>query len=189
MTNAPSAPAKKSTAWWSPGWGWKMWTVTLLLLIPTFGFAVWVLVEAGGQTKIDPATITLARENAVGEPGEITAITGTEHTVYHSNSPLPEAKAHREDGRVTLVWFTTTSCGRCEDQAFVHQAVHDLGADFVFVEKEMGREPAAERLGVSEAPTFVWLDAEGNELGRFTELADAAALRAEVERAPGARKQ
>jgi hypothetical protein len=156
-----------------------------LLLVPTFGFALWVLAEAGGQTKIDPATLTLARQNARGELGEITAITGTEHTVYHSNSPLPEPRAHRQDGRLTLVWFTTTSCRQCEDQAFVHQAVADLNADFVFVEKDLGREAASSRLDISGAPTFIWLDAEGNELGRFAELPDAAALRAEVDRVAG----
>lgn len=173
---------KKPTPWWSPGWGWKMWLVTVALLVPTFGFALWVLVEAGGQTKIDAATLTLARQNARGELGEITAITGTEHTVYHSNSPLPEPRAHREDGRLTLVWFTTTSCQECERQAFVHRAVAELDPEFVFVEKEMARESADERLRVAAAPTFVWLDAEGNELGRFTELPDAAALRAEVDK-------
>ena len=49
------------------------------------------------------------------------------------------------------------------------------------MEKEMGREPAAGQLGVESAPGFVWLDAEGNELGRFGAVADEAALRAQVD--------
>ncbi|MBK6319213.1 MAG: hypothetical protein IPF51_10625 [Dehalococcoidia bacterium] len=57
----------------------------------------------------------------------------------------------------------------------------DFRKDFVFMEKEMGREPAAGRLGVESAPGFVWLDAEGNELGRFGAVADEAALRAQVD--------
>ena len=159
----------------------------VLLLVPSIGFALWVLAEAGGQTTIDPATMALARENAAGELGAITAITGTEHTVYHANDPLPNAKFPREDGRDTLVWFTTTSCAKCEQQSWLQPAVKEIRQerDFVFMEKEISREPAATQLGVTGAPAFVWLDAEGKELGRFTEIADKAALAAEVERVTG----
>jgi thiol-disulfide isomerase/thioredoxin len=177
----------KSASWWNPGWSWKVWGVIALMLLPTIGFAIWVLAEAGGQTTIDPATLTLARENADGDLGAITAITGTEHTVYHANDPLPEAKAPRKDGRPTLVWFTTTGCAKCEDEMFVHAAVKEVKQerDFVFMEKELSREPAAGRLGVSDVPTFVWLDPEGKELGRFSDVADKAQLAAEIERIAG----
>lgn len=149
------------------------------LLIPTLGFAVWVLAEAGGQTKIDPATLSLARQNA---GGSITAITGTEHTIYHANDPLPEAKAHREDGKLTLAWFTTSSCKECQDEVFVHTVMKDYRDEIAFMEKELGREPAAARLGVKEVPTFVFLDKEGVELARFTDAADETAFRAEIEK-------
>jgi hypothetical protein len=184
VNKSKAVPQSKPGPWWGPGWSWKAWSIVALLLLPTFGFAVWVLAEAGGQTKIDGAMLSLARQNADGELGAITAITGTEHTVYHSNLPLPAPTSHREDGRSTLVWFTTTSCKECEEQAFVHTAVSEIKSerDFAFMEKELGREPSAKRLGVSETPTFVWLDAEGRELGRFTKVTDKAGLEAEIAR-------
>ena len=153
-----------------------------LLLVPTFGFALWVLAEAGGQTKIDGAMLSLSRQNADADLGAITAITGTEHTVYHSNLPLPDPTSRREDGRSTLVWFTSTDCKKCEDQAFTHTAISEIkkDRDFVFMEKDVGRELAAKRLGVSETPTFVWLVAEGKELGRVTEATDRVSLDAAI---------
>jgi thioredoxin-related protein len=148
-----------------------------VLLIPTLGFAVWVLAEAGDQSKIDSATFVLAGDNA---RSSITAITGTEHTVYHANESLVEPRAHRTDRRITLVWFTRTTCSTCEGMLFVHTVMQDFRQSAVFVEKELEREPGAERLGVTTVPTFVWLDNEGNELGRFTSVGDEAAFRAEI---------
>ena len=147
------------------------------LLIPTLGFAFWVLSQASGQTKIDPETLALARANS---GTSVTAITGTEHTVYHSGDPVPEPKAHREDGKLTLVWFTKTTCSQCEDELFVHTVMADFRDDAVFMEKELSRESAAKRLNVKDVPTFVWLDPEGNELGRFTDVTNEATFRADV---------
>ncbi len=149
-----------------------------VLLIPTVGFAVWVLSQAGGQTAIDPELVAIARANS---GTSVTAITGTEHTVYHSGDPIPEAKAHREDGKFTLVWFTKTTCAICEDERFVHRVMQDFRTDVSFMEKELSREPAAQRLEVKDVPTFIWLDAEGNELGRFTEATNEATFRADVQ--------
>ena len=171
------SPVARRASWWNPGWSWKVWAVIAAMLIPTFGFALWVLAEAGGQTKIDPRLVGVAGENS---GGPVTAITGTEHTVYHSNLPLPTTSAPRTDGRITLVWFTKTTCGACERQLFVHDVMAEFD-DVMFVEKEIGRAPEAERLGVTGVPTFIWLDANGAELGRFESATDAASLRAAVE--------
>lgn len=154
------------------------------MLIPTLGFAVWVLYEAGGQTEVDPAMLSIARGNA---DGPITAITGTEHTVYHANNALPDAQSPRADDGLTLVWFTSTSCSACDATGFEHRVMADYRGDVVFVEKAADRESADERLGIRNLPAFVWLDRDGNELGRPVPFADEAALRAEVERVIAAR--
>lgn len=173
-----SETANSRSSWWNPGWSWKVWGVVALMLIPTFGFALWVLYEAGGQTKIDPQTLALASGNAAGP---VTAITGTEHTVYHANSALPEPRSPRQDDAYTLVWFTSTTCRACDSQLFVHSVMADYRQNVVFVEKSVDRDTADERLGVEEIPVFIWLDRTGTELGRFTDLPDEAALRAEVQ--------
>ena len=175
--NISITPSATAAAWRS-GWNWKLAAAVAAAFLLAFAAVFWTRREAGDQTTIDPETLALAGANA---RGFVTAITGPEHTVYHANDPLPEAKAHREDGRTTLVWFTTTSCAECEQESFAHAVMKDFRKDFVFMEKEMGREPAAGRLGVESAPGFVWLDAEGNELGRFGAVADEAALRAQVD--------
>lgn len=172
----PAAPPKRK--WWDSGWSWKVWAMIAVIVVPTFGFAVWVLAEAGGQTEIDGATLALASRNAAGP---VTAITGTEHTVYHANEPLPDARAPREDGRLTLVWFTTPACASCQDQLFVHEAVVEFRGSIVFVEKETGRETADERLNVTSVPTFVFLDELGAELKRFGAVATEADFKAEIE--------
>jgi hypothetical protein len=177
MNQKSRAAQKPASRWWNPGWGWKAWAVVIAMVLPTFGLAVWVLAEAGGQSKIDPELVGLAGENS---GGPVTAITGTEHTVYHSNQPLPSEATPREDERLTLVWFTTTSCAACDEQLFAHRVLAEFD-EVMFAEKDTGREPAAARLGVTKTPTFVWLDGQGKELGRFESIADEAALRAVIE--------
>jgi hypothetical protein len=173
----------KRVAWWSPGWSWKVWVMVVLFLIPTLGFALWVLASANPQTKIDAATLGIAQANA---GTDITAITGTGHTVYYSIAPLPDARAPRTDHKWTLVWFTNGTCTKCEDEQFVHKVMADYRDQAVFVEKATDRDTADERLNVTQANTFVWLDAGGNEIGRFGAVADEAAFRAEIDKALGA---
>lgn len=171
--------AERHPRWWNPGWGWKVWLMVLFLLIPTLGFALWVLAEAGGQTKIDPETLVIAADNA---DGPITAITGTAHTVYHSSEPLVDARAPRADGRLTLVWFTSGTCKKCEEELFVHRVMAEYNDRIVFIEKSIDRDTADERLGVKDTPTFVLLDSKGTEMARFGTVADEAAFRLEVEK-------
>ena len=168
-----------SVSWWNPGWSWKVWVMVVLFLIPTLGFALWVLSQASGQTRIDPATFALAQKNA---GTEITAITGTAHTVYHSNRPLPDAKSPRADGKFTLVWFTNGTCTECQDELFVHRVMADYRNHVVFVEKATDRDTADDRLGVKQVPTFVWLDDHGNELGRFGKVESEDAFVAELDK-------
>ncbi|MFN8617542.1 MAG: hypothetical protein U0837_10625 [Dehalococcoidia bacterium] len=169
--------AAPAVSWLNPRWNWKVWAMVVALLVPTLGFALWVLSQASAQTKIDPAVYALAQKNG---DTEITAITGTGHTVYHSNKPLPDAKAPRADGKLTLVWFTNAACTECEKELFVQQVMGDYRAAVVFVEKAADRDAAAERLGVKAVPAFVWLDAEGNEVGRFGAVASQAEFRGQV---------
>lgn len=163
--------------WWNPRWGWKTWVVAALMVLPTLGFAVWVLMEAGGESPIDPATQALAEANA---GGPVIAISGTEHTIYHYPGPLPTDTEPRADGRGTLVWFTSPSCARCDQMLFVHGVMSEYRDQLVFVEKSTDRDTADERYGITETPAFLLLDAEGKELGRFGFAPDEAAFRLEL---------
>lgn len=163
--------------WWNPRWGWKTWLMAALTVFPTLGFAVWVLIEAGGESPIDPATQALAEQNA---GGAVIAISGTEHTIYHYPGTLPSVADPRADGRGTLVWFTSPSCARCDDMLFVHGVMAGYREQLVFVEKSTDRDTADERYGVTGVPAFVLLDAEGKELGRFGFAADESAFRLEL---------
>ena len=169
----------RARRWWSSGWSLGVWAMVAAMLIPTLGFAVWVLYEAGGQTEVDPALLSIARENA---DGPITAITGTEHTVYHANNALPDANSPRSDDALTLVWFTSSSCSACDATGFEHRVMADYRGDVVFMEKAADRESADERMGIKNLPAFAWLDPAGNQIGRSAPFDDEAALRAEVER-------
>ncbi|MEO8540116.1 MAG: hypothetical protein ABI577_10290 [bacterium] len=169
----------KPVSWWSPGWSWKVWGMVVLFLIPTLGFALWVLSQATTQTKIDPPTLSLAQRNS---GSEITAVTGTGHTVYHSNKPLPDAKAPQAEGKITLVWFTNSTCKTCQDELFVHRVMADYRENVVFMEKATDRDTSDDRLGVKSVPTFVWLDADGNEMARFGAVSDEAAFRQELDK-------
>lgn len=156
--------------WWNPGWSLKVWLMVAAMVFPTLAFAVWVLVEAGGETPIDPALRALAEANA-GAP--VIAISGTEHTSYHSPGPLPSAEAPREDGRLTLVWFTGPSCAPCEDMDYIHEVMADFRDQVVTVEKAVDRDTADERLGVTGLPALVVLSPTGPEVAR---IADASGM-------------
>lgn len=165
--------------WWNPRWGWKTWAVAALMVLPTFGFAVWVLLEAGGESPIDPELEAIAAANA---GGPVIAISGTEHTSYHFPGPLPTPAEPRADGRPTLVWFTSPSCARCDDMLFVHRVMAGYRDQLVFIEKSVGRDTADERYGIDSTPAFLLIDANGEELGRFGYAPDEAGFRQELAR-------
>ncbi len=150
--------------WWNPRWSLKVWLMVAAMVFPTLAFAVWVLVEAGGETPIDPETQALAEANA---GGAVIAISGTEHTSYHSPGPLPGADSPREDGRETLVWFTGPSCAACDELGYIHRAMATFRDDVVTLEKAVDRDTADERLGITEIPALVALSANGVELARI----------------------
>lgn len=169
------APAR---AWWDPGWSWKVWAMAAAMAFPTLGFAVWVLLEAGGETGVDEAALALARSNA---GGQVIAIQGTEHTIYHALDPLPSASSPRADGRPTLVWFTGPACAACEDLRGINTVMAGYRGRVVFMEKAADRDTAAARYAVGNDPVFLLVDASGEELGRFPLPEDEAAFRAALD--------
>lgn len=138
------------------------------MVFPTLAFAVWVLVEAGGETPIDPEIQALAEANA---GASVIAISGTEHTSYHSPGPLPSAETPREDGRLTLVWFTGPSCTACEEMGYIHAVMAAYRERIVSLEKAVDRDTADERLGISRIPALVLVDAAGKEVARVGDAA------------------
>jgi len=70
------------------------------------------------------------------------------------------------------------------DGTIRHETARTFGDRFVFVEKSVddGRSAAA-RYGVRGTPTFVLIDADGKEIGRFGFRATAAAFAQTIEAA------
>ncbi|MEP7215365.1 MAG: thioredoxin fold domain-containing protein [Anaerolineaceae bacterium] len=158
-TSAIAKPARQKR------WGVKTWVIFLSIMLPVLAGGAWMVVAAERQTKEDPAVAALARSNA---GGDIQVFTGAKHTVYQSVSPLPSAAAPRQDGKPTLVWFTTSNCSDCgRMDSFAHQAAAEFAKRMAFVEKAVDRDVSAARYGVSGTPTFVLIDARGEEIARF----------------------
>ncbi len=130
-----------------------------LALVAVTGFGT-------GRSTVDPQTESLARANS---GSEVEAITGSTHTVYHSVAPLPTRNEPRADGLPTLVWFSGTWCPFCERmEPFAHQVANSYQGQMMFVEKSVDHDrDAASRFGVRGTPTFVMLDASGQEAARF----------------------
>lgn len=145
---------------------WKPWIYGLAAVVVLGAFGALAVRAANHQTVEDPALATLARENA---GSEVRALTGTNHTVYHSRAPLPTAQAPRADGKPTLVWFSGTWCEFCEKmEPFTHETAKNFSDRMVFVEKSVDDDRgAASRYGIRGTPTFVLIDASGRELTRF----------------------
>jgi len=130
-------------------------------------FAFLFVRASGSETPADPVQVQLASVNAGG--AEVKVLTGSHHTVYHTVAPLPSAAAPRADGRPTLVWFSGTWCEFCEQmEPFAHRAAGSLADRMVFVEKSVDDDRnAASRYGIRGTPTFVLIDAAGQEVTRF----------------------
>ncbi len=165
--------------WWNPGWSLRAWLIILAMVFPTVGLTAWVGLAARGESGVDAQVEALARENA---RAEVVAIRGPEHTAYHSLAPLPTAGAPRPDGLPTLVYFSAPTCTACARMPFIHEVMAGYRERVVFVEKSVDRDTSAARYGVRETPTFVLVDAQGQELARAAGgVATAAAFRDEVE--------
>jgi thiol-disulfide isomerase/thioredoxin len=150
-------------------------------MFPVAVVGFYVLFETAGTTSVDSATEQLAAENA---GGQVQAFTGPQHTVYHYLGALPSASAPRADRRLTLVWFSSTGCKDCKRmEPFVETTAHEKLDRLAFVEKAIDRDASAQRYGVTAAPTFVLLDAQGTEVARFGFEPDAASFSAAIESA------
>ena len=158
-TSAIAKPARQKR------WGVKTWVIFLSIMLPVLAGGGWLVVAADRPTKEDPAVAALARANA---GGDVQVFTGSKHTVYQSAAPLPSAASPRADGEPTLVWFTTSNCGDCgRMDSFAHQTAKEFSGRMAFVEKAADRDVSAAHYGVSATPTFVLIDARGEEIARF----------------------
>ena len=160
---------------------WKSWLGWAALAAVVIGVAA-LLIRGPGQSDEDPAIAELARQNA---GGPIEVLRGSAHTVYHSNRPLPSAAVPRADGRPTLVWFSGTWCEFCERMdPFVHSTASRFSERIAFVEKSVDHDrSAASSYGVRGTPTFVLIDASGNEVARFHYQSNEAAFAQVIESA------
>ena len=172
-TSAIAKPARQKR------WGVKTWAIFLSIMLPVLAGGGWMVLAAERQTKEDPVVAALARSNA---GGEVQVFTGAKHTVYQSVASLPSASAPRPDGRPTLVWFTTSNCGDCgRMDSFAHQTAAEFAKRVAFVEKAADRDVSAARYGVTDTPTFVLIDARGEEVARFGVQASREQFAAKIE--------
>jgi thiol-disulfide isomerase/thioredoxin len=160
-----------------------VWAVLLSMMFPVAIVGFYVLFETSTETGVDAAIQHLAEANA---GGPVQAFTGSQHTVYQSIAPLPTAGSPRSDAKPTLVWFSSTGCGDCHRmESFVEQTAQQVADRAVFVEKSIDRDASAGRYGVTSAPTFVLVDAQGRELARFGYQPSAEAFKAAISGAFG----
>jgi thiol-disulfide isomerase/thioredoxin len=125
----------------------------------------------GGGSSITSAETAIQFATAVDNAGgsTISVHEGNAHTVLHADAPLPTVSSPRADGRPTLVWFSGTWCHFCERmEPFAHETAAQFSDEVVFMEKSIDHDRgAASRYGVRGTPTFVLIDAQGEEMGRF----------------------
>jgi thiol-disulfide isomerase/thioredoxin len=154
------------------------WTVIGGVLVAVVALVVIAVVALGGGggggggasniTSAEAANqLAIARQNSGGST--ISVHQGSAHTVMHADASLPTASAPRPDGRATLVWFSGTWCHFCERmEPFAHETAAQFSGQVVFMEKSVDHDRgAASRYGVRGTPTFVLIDAEGDEISRF----------------------
>ncbi len=152
---------------------------------------VLILGGGGGSAEENPEFTSLASALAGdsveqdSDSSDIRVYSGSAHTVYHSTKPLPTNSAPQADGKPTLVWFSATWCQVCERmEPFVLQTASGFSERMVFVEKSVDHDrSAARRFGVQGTPTFVMLDARGDQITRFFFQGDASGLAEVIEAA------
>jgi thiol-disulfide isomerase/thioredoxin len=156
----PVRSARKATPW-------KAWLIGAVAVVAVGVFGFFAIQGANHRTTENPATKSIAEENAGGVAVKV--LTGPNHTVYHSTAPLPSASAPRSDGKPTLIWFSATTCEYCEQmEPWAHSTAHEFLDRALFVEKSVNDDPnAAGRYGVRGTPTFVLIDARGQPIAQF----------------------
>ena len=158
--------------WSAVGWGAA--GIGILVLLGAVSFT------SGEPIPADPVTESLARANA---GTDIEVYRGRAHTVYHSTPPLPTSDAPRADGQPTLIWFSATWCTVCERmEPFAHETASRFTDRVSFVEKSVDHDrSAASRYGVRGTPTFILIDASGEEISRFHAQLDPASFADAIE--------
>lgn len=138
-----------------------------------------ILAVACGAPAPPAASSTPAGAGAAN----VRLLTGGAHIVHHSDAPLPSVQAPRGDGKPTLVWFSATWCTTCASmEAWATDVGNEFSGRAAFVEKSVDHDRAAvARYTVRGTPTFVVIDASGNELARFFGHPSAAAFRAAID--------
>ncbi len=119
--------------------------------------------------------------------GSIRVLNGSQHRVQHSTLPLPSGAQPRSDGMPTLVWFSGTWCHFCHEmEPFAYDTAATFADRVHFVEKSVDHDrDAAGRYGVRGTPTFVLIDATGEEIARFGFQRTPEAFAAVIEQALG----
>lgn len=165
---------------WKPIAGWG----ALAAIGGLIAFALLAGAGGGGSAAADAETVALAEE---ASGGEVQVYTGSAHTVYHSTAPLASSAAPRGDGKPTLVWFSGTWCHFCEQmEGFALDTAEGFGERMAFVEKSVDHDRSAvARYGVRGTPTFVLIDAAGNEVARFHYQSSQQDFAAAIEAALG----
>lgn len=120
---------------------------------------------------------------STAEGGDVLVLAGAPHTVRHSNAALPSSSSPQADGLPTLVWFSGTWCTFCHQmEPFAYDTAGEFVSRMHFVEKSVDHDrDATGRYGVRGTPTFVLIDAKGEEIARFAFQADAESFAAAIE--------
>lgn len=128
-----------------------------------------------------------AEEVPAAEVGSdaVRVLAGNPHTVYHSLAPIPSTTAPQPDGLPTLVWFSGTWCEFCHAmEGYTGATIAEYGDRMDFLEKSVDHARSdAQRFRVRGTPTFVLVDREGQEIGRFGFQRSAGDLRRAIEAA------
>lgn len=156
--------------------------------IAAFVRAQWLRIGAAVAVLIVIGVVVVLQDDAsmesAGEEGSaLQVLTGGVRTVQHSTLPLPSAGSPQTDGLPTLVWFSATWCTTCASMdPFARDVVDSFGGRFEFVEKSIDHDKAStDRYGVRATPTFVLLNASGQEVSRFSYAPNADAFSRAIE--------
>ncbi len=142
-----------------------------------------VFVRSGGpEAPADPAQAQLA--SATRQARRVKVLTGSHHTVYHSVPPHPPRSAPRADGLPTLVGTRAPGASSASRWNLRTPVGRPVRGRMVFAEKSVDDDrQAASRYGIRGTPTFVLVDANGQEVARFGFQRDEQSFAAAIEAA------